>query len=143
MNSPRPREAPLVVATTATPTTVSVEIRGEVDVSNIGALHSALVAVELDGVREVRMDLQRLEFCDSQGARLLLLFNEGESHRTPDDHQRRPAMRPEIAAPYCRRRRQTHVRQIATCRRRQCPHADVSVSLLVVGAHHVANLGDD
>lgn len=70
MDSPRPREdMPLLhFVVITTPTALSVQLGGEVDLANVDALHAKLTAIELDGVAAVELDLHLLTFCDSHGA---------------------------------------------------------------------------
>ena len=80
MDSPRPREdVPLLhFVVITTPTALSVQVGGEVDLANVDALHARLTAIELDGVAAVELDLHRLTFCDSRGARLLRLLADDD-----------------------------------------------------------------
>jgi len=97
MNSPGPhddRDA-LLIAVTTSASTVWVQVRGEVDVSNHDQLQAALSAVDFDGAHSVRLDLQHLTFCDISGCRhLLLLEREARlsGHET-SIHGARPIVR--------------------------------------------------
>ena len=76
MNSPGPREDtnPIDLAVTTSPTDLWVQVRGEVDLSNSHRLQAALAAVDFDDADVVNLDLRQLTFCDTDGCRVLLLF---------------------------------------------------------------------
>lgn len=76
MNSPSPREDknPIDLAITTSATDLWLQIRGEVDLANSHRLQAALAAVDFDHADVVNLDLRQLTFCDTEGCRVLLLF---------------------------------------------------------------------
>jgi anti-anti-sigma regulatory factor len=74
----------LLIAVITSPSTVSIQVCGEVDLSNRDQLQAALSAVDFDGARTDRLDLQHLTFCDISGCWHLLLF---EREARPSGHQ--------------------------------------------------------
>ena len=48
------------------------------DLANVNALRARLTAIELDAGASVELDLHRLTFCDSRGARLLRLLADDD-----------------------------------------------------------------
>lgn len=48
-----------------------IELRGELDIATAGPLRDALVALDLNGGLEVRMDLTNLTFIDSAGVSVI------------------------------------------------------------------------
>ena len=76
MNLARPPAGtlPLRFVVSRTSTAVRLEIGGEVDLRNSHDLETALTAVDVGGAEAVHLDLHELTFCDTAGARILLLF---------------------------------------------------------------------
>jgi anti-anti-sigma factor len=76
MNSPKPREEmdPISVAVFTNAGAVWIQIRGELDVATCDDLQTALQAVDFDSADGVHLMLDQLTFCDTGGARILLLF---------------------------------------------------------------------
>ena len=77
MNSPRPREEvhPLSVAVSTNAGAVWIQIRGELDLATCDDLQTALQAIDYDSADGVHLMLDQLTFCDTGGARILLLFD--------------------------------------------------------------------
>ena len=71
---PRVHACTFSLSVVTDPTVVTVRIGGEIDVSTVDNLGAALAAVELDAADSVHLDLERLAFCDSAAADLLLDF---------------------------------------------------------------------
>ena len=63
----------LEVASAASDGTVTVTLRGELDLASVGALQERLTAVEQDAPSLIVLDLSDLSFIDSSGLRVLLL----------------------------------------------------------------------
>ena len=80
--APRPGE--LKIETVRAGACVELVLAGELDLVSAPALEGELMAVESDSVGELVIDLQRLEFMDSTGLRVLLSATrhaEAEGHK--------------------------------------------------------------
>jgi len=66
----------LLFTATVTPSHVWVQVGGELDLANRDALHHALQDITLPERLPVQVDLRRLTFCDTAGARALLQFRD-------------------------------------------------------------------
>lgn len=67
-----PRPGDLKIETVRAGARVELVLAGELDLVSAPALESELMAVESDNAAELLIDLQRLEFMDSTGLRVLL-----------------------------------------------------------------------
>jgi anti-sigma B factor antagonist len=70
-------------------------VRGEIDLSVVGVLDREMRRAEATDVKRIELDLDRLEFLDASGIRLLLRLNErsrGNGHRL----RIRPASSPQV-----------------------------------------------
>jgi anti-sigma B factor antagonist len=68
----RRAEAPLAIEERRDGDLCTVELAGELDLSNAERFRGRLDAVRASGVARVVVDLRRLEFIDSSGLRILL-----------------------------------------------------------------------
>jgi anti-sigma B factor antagonist len=73
MSGQPPKPGSLEVASSASDGTVTVTLRGELDLASVGALQERLTAVEQDAPSLIVLDLSDLSFIDSSGLRVLLL----------------------------------------------------------------------
>jgi anti-anti-sigma factor len=73
MSGQPPKPGSLEVASAAFDGTVTVTLRGELDLASVGALQERLTAVEQGAPSLIVLDLSELSFIDSSGLRVLLL----------------------------------------------------------------------
>ncbi|HEX3391885.1 MAG TPA: STAS domain-containing protein [Solirubrobacteraceae bacterium] len=73
MSGQPPKSGSLEVASAAIDDTVTVTLRGELDLASVGALQERLTAVEQGEPPRIVLDLSELSFIDSSGLRVLLL----------------------------------------------------------------------
>jgi len=73
MSGQPPKLGSLEVASAASDGTVTVTLRGELDLGSVGALQERLTAVEQGAPSLIVLDLSDLSFIDSSGLRVLLL----------------------------------------------------------------------
>jgi len=63
----------LELVSSASDGTVTVMLRGELDLASAGTLEERLIAAEQDGPSRILLDISGLTFIDSSGLRVLLL----------------------------------------------------------------------
>lgn len=72
----RTDDTPLLrVQVMGSPSSVWIQLAGEVDISNHGQLRTVLFTPEFQEAQCICVDLRQLTFCDITGCDLLLLFN--------------------------------------------------------------------
>jgi anti-sigma B factor antagonist len=84
-----------MVQTESSDSVECVRVRGEIDLSVVGVLDSEMRRAEATDVKRIELDLDRLEFLDASGIRLLLRLYE----RSRGNGQRlriRPASSPQV-----------------------------------------------
>jgi anti-anti-sigma factor len=75
MSGQPPRPGSFQIASSANDSSVTVTLRGELDLASVGALEEQLAAIERQGAARILLDLSGLSFIDSSGLRVLLLAN--------------------------------------------------------------------
>lgn len=73
MSGQSPKPGSFDIASAADDGTVTVTLRGELDLASVGSLEERLLALEQGELERIVVDLSAVSFIDSSGLRVLLL----------------------------------------------------------------------